>query len=122
MQLLSGRLRLEGKVAIVTGAGSSGPGFGIGKATSILFAREGARVLLVDRVAQAAEETLATIREEGGEASVFEEKRKPIMKVVSTTFRKPCCSSTYSWAPNTLAAGTSRSRSNASRSLGLPTN
>ena len=72
MQLQSGRLRLEGKVAIVTGAGSSGPGFGTGKATSILFAREGARVLLVDRVAQAAEETLATIREEGGEASVFE--------------------------------------------------
>ncbi len=39
-----GRLRLEGKVAIVTGAGSSGPGVGTGKAISILFAREGARV------------------------------------------------------------------------------
>jgi len=66
------RLRLEGKVAIVTGAGSSGPGVGTGKATSILFAREGAKVLLVDRVARHAEETLATIHEEGGEASVFE--------------------------------------------------
>jgi NAD(P)-dependent dehydrogenase (short-subunit alcohol dehydrogenase family) len=66
------RLRLEGKVAIVTGAGSSGPGTGTGKATSTLFAREGAKVLLVDRVARLAEETLATIREEGGEASVFE--------------------------------------------------
>jgi NAD(P)-dependent dehydrogenase (short-subunit alcohol dehydrogenase family) len=66
------RLRLEGKVAIVTGAGSSGPGVGTGKATSTLFAREGAKVLLVDRVARQAEETLATIREEGGEASVFE--------------------------------------------------
>jgi NAD(P)-dependent dehydrogenase (short-subunit alcohol dehydrogenase family) len=65
------RLRLEGKVAIVTGAGSSGPGVGTGKATSTLFAREGAKVLLVDRVARRAEETLATIREEGGEASVF---------------------------------------------------
>lgn len=65
-------LRLEGKVAIVTGAGSSGPGVGTGKATSTLFAREGARVLLVDRAARQAEETLATIREEGGEASVFE--------------------------------------------------
>ena len=64
--------RLEGKVALVTGAGSSGPGVGTGKATSILFAREGARVLLVDMVAKRAEETLATIREEGGEASVFE--------------------------------------------------
>ena len=66
------RLRLSGKVAIVTGAGSSGPGFGTGKATSILFAREGAKVLLVDLVASRAEETLAIIEEEGGEASVFE--------------------------------------------------
>ena len=37
--------RLDGKVSIVTGAGSSGPGVGTGKATSILFAREGAKVL-----------------------------------------------------------------------------
>ncbi len=66
------RLRLSGKVAIVTGAGSSGPGFGTGKATSILLAREGAKVLLVDAVASRAEETLAIIEEEGGEASVFE--------------------------------------------------
>ncbi len=66
------RLRLSGKVAIVTGAGSSGPGFGTGKATSILLAREGAKVLLVDVVASRAEETLAIIEEEGGEASVFE--------------------------------------------------
>ena len=57
--------RLEGKVAIVTGAGSSGPGIGTGKAISVLFAREGARVLLVDRVAKHAEETLAAIREQG---------------------------------------------------------
>jgi len=64
------RPRLEGKVAIVTGAGSSGLGIGTGKAISVLFAREGARVLLVDRVATHAEETLAAIREEGGEASV----------------------------------------------------
>jgi NAD(P)-dependent dehydrogenase (short-subunit alcohol dehydrogenase family) len=63
---------LEGKVAIVTGAGSSGPGFGTGKATAILFAREGAKVVLVDRAANRAEETLGTIRDEGGEASVFE--------------------------------------------------
>ena len=62
--------RLKGKVAIVTGAGSSGPGIGTGKAISTLFAREGASVLLVDRVAKHAEETLATIRDEGNEASV----------------------------------------------------
>lgn len=64
--------RLEGKVAIVTGAGSRGPGVGTGKAASILLAREGAKVLLVDRVAAQAEETLDTIRAENGEASVFE--------------------------------------------------
>ena len=69
---MEGRLRLQGKVAIVTGAGSSGPGIGNGKATSILFAREGARVLVVDQVVDRAEETLAMIREEGGEASVFQ--------------------------------------------------
>ena len=64
--------RLQGRVAIVTGAGSSGPGVGTGKATSILFAREGARVLLVDKSPERAGETLETIREEGGQASVFE--------------------------------------------------
>ena len=64
--------RLEGKVAIVTGAGSSGPGVGNGKAAAVLFAREGARVLLVDNVQARAEETLAIIRDEGGEADVFE--------------------------------------------------
>ena len=48
------RPRMEGKVAIVTGAGSSGEGVGNGKATSILFAREGAKVLLVDAVEERA--------------------------------------------------------------------
>ncbi len=69
--LPSGRPRLQDKVAIITGAGSSGPGLGTGKASSILFAREGARVLLVDRNPQAAEETLAAIHEEGGEGSII---------------------------------------------------
>ena len=64
--------RLQGKVAIVTGAGSRGPGVGTGKAASILFAREGAKVLLVDLDLQHAEETLSTVKEEGGEASVFQ--------------------------------------------------
>ena len=64
--------RLEGKVAIVTGAGSSGPGVGNGKATAVLFAREGAKVLLVDAFIERAEETLAMIREEEGEASAFQ--------------------------------------------------
>ena len=64
--------RMEGKVAIVTGAGSSGPGVGNGKAAAVLFAREGAKVLLVDAVRERAEETLAMIKGEGGEASVME--------------------------------------------------
>jgi NAD(P)-dependent dehydrogenase (short-subunit alcohol dehydrogenase family) len=64
--------RLKGKIAVVTGAGSRGPGVGNGKAAAILFAREGARVLCVDRVLERAEETCAVIRAEGGEASVFE--------------------------------------------------
>jgi NAD(P)-dependent dehydrogenase (short-subunit alcohol dehydrogenase family) len=63
--------RLEGKVAIVTGAGSRGPGIGNGKATAVLFAREGASVLLVDALAERAEETLALVDQEAGEASVF---------------------------------------------------
>ena len=64
----SGRGRLAGKVAIVTGAGSRGPGLGNGKAAAILFAREGARVLCVDREVERAEETVALIRAEGGQA------------------------------------------------------
>lgn len=62
------RGRLEGKVAIVTGAGSIGPGWGNGKATAVLFAREGARVVCVDINPAAAEETRAIIASEGGEA------------------------------------------------------
>jgi len=63
--------RLEGKVAVITGAGSRGPGLGNGKAAAILFAREGARVLCVDLKAENAEETAKLIAQEGGEASVF---------------------------------------------------
>jgi NAD(P)-dependent dehydrogenase (short-subunit alcohol dehydrogenase family) len=63
--------RLKDKVAIVTGAGSSGPGWGNGKAISVLFAREGAKVLAADIRQQAAEETAAIIRSEGGEALAF---------------------------------------------------
>jgi NAD(P)-dependent dehydrogenase (short-subunit alcohol dehydrogenase family) len=63
--------RVEGKVAIVTGAGSTpGPGVGTGKATAIVLAREGARVLLVDLHPERAEETRAMIADEGGAAEV----------------------------------------------------
>ena len=64
--------RLENKVAIVTGAGSRGPGIGNGRATAILFAREGARVVLVDRVQEWADQTLGMIADEHGEAFVLE--------------------------------------------------
>jgi NAD(P)-dependent dehydrogenase (short-subunit alcohol dehydrogenase family) len=64
--------RLSGKVAIVTGAGSRGPGVGNGKAAAILFAREGARVLCVDNLVERAEETCAIIAAEDGVASAFQ--------------------------------------------------
>src|SRR5207247_1141681 len=63
--------RLTGKIAIVTGAGSRGPGLGNGKAAAILFAREGARGLCVDQLKERAEETVGIIRSEGGEATAF---------------------------------------------------
>jgi len=59
--------RLKNKVAIVTGAGSSGTGWGNGKATAVLFAREGAKVMAVDRKLSAADETRRIIQEEGGD-------------------------------------------------------
>lgn len=64
--------RLDGKVAIVTGAGSRAEGIGNGRAAAVLFAREGAKVLLVDVNRAAAEATLVMIEQEGGEAAVFE--------------------------------------------------
>ena len=60
--------RLKGKVAIVFGAGSIGPGWGNGKATAVAYAREGARVYAVDRNPAAAEETVGIIRAENGAA------------------------------------------------------
>jgi NAD(P)-dependent dehydrogenase (short-subunit alcohol dehydrogenase family) len=62
--------KVDGKVAIVTGAGSSGPGLGTGKATSVLLAREGAKVILVDKFEDRARETLEMIEADGGEATI----------------------------------------------------
>ncbi len=64
--------RLEGKVAIVTGAGASGPGVGNGRAAATLFAREGAKVLLSDLAEDRAKETLELIESEGGTASTIQ--------------------------------------------------
>jgi NAD(P)-dependent dehydrogenase (short-subunit alcohol dehydrogenase family) len=63
--------RLKGKVAMVVGAGSIGPGWGNGKATAATFAREGASVFCVDRNGAAAEETVGIIKGEGGKAAAF---------------------------------------------------
>jgi len=81
-------MRLDDKVAIVVGAGSIRPGMGNGKATAILFAREGARVVAADRNLQAAEETVNIIRNEGGEAIAVQSdvtKESDAKKLIETT-------------------------------------
>jgi NAD(P)-dependent dehydrogenase (short-subunit alcohol dehydrogenase family) len=64
--------RLKDKVALVTGAGSIGSGWGNGKASAVLYAREGARILAADLNIDAAEETRAIIEEEGGTCTAFQ--------------------------------------------------
>ncbi len=63
--------RLAGKRAAIVGAGSIGEGWGNGKATAVLFARQGAKVLCVDRNEAAAAETADLIRREGGVAEIL---------------------------------------------------
>ena len=58
--------RLKEKVALVSGAGSSGPGWGNGKATAVLFARGGAKAFAADLNLDAAIETKRIIESEGG--------------------------------------------------------
>ena len=63
--------RLAGKVALVTGAGAVGPGWGNGKATAVVYGREGAKVFAVDINIEAAEETACIVESEGGEATAW---------------------------------------------------
>ena len=65
--------RVEDKVVLVMGAGSCGPGVGNGRASAIVYAREGAAVVVcVDIVRGAADETVAMIVAEGGRARAIE--------------------------------------------------
>lgn len=59
--------RLQDKVAIITGAGCVGPGWGNGRAACVRFAEEGARIFAVDLRAETVEETLSRTRDAGGE-------------------------------------------------------
>lgn len=63
--------RLQGKIAIVTGAGSVGPGWGNGRAIAYRFAQEGACVFAVDRNESAMEETVERVREAGGQITTW---------------------------------------------------
>ncbi|WP_406440656.1 SDR family oxidoreductase [Streptomyces sp. NBC_01613] len=60
--------RLAGRIAVIGGAGSVGPGWGNGRATAVIFAREGATVFLADRDKESLEVTARQVREEGGTA------------------------------------------------------
>jgi NAD(P)-dependent dehydrogenase (short-subunit alcohol dehydrogenase family) len=59
--------RLKNKIAIITGAGCVGPGWGNGRACAVLFAKEGAQIFAVDRDLAAMEETVALVKAAGGE-------------------------------------------------------
>jgi NAD(P)-dependent dehydrogenase (short-subunit alcohol dehydrogenase family) len=61
-------MKLKDRTALVFGAGSSGPGWGNGKAAAVAYAREGANVACIDLSLTAAEETAAIIAQEGGRA------------------------------------------------------
>lgn len=64
--------RVKGKAAIIFGGGQTpGETIGNGRATALLLADEGARVLVVDRDLATAEDTAAMIRERGGEGKAF---------------------------------------------------
>ena len=65
------RGRLQDKIAIVTGAGSVGPGWGNGRAAAVIFAQEGAHVFAVDQDVGAMDETVARAAEAGGTVTPF---------------------------------------------------
>jgi hypothetical protein len=62
--------RLQGKIVIVTGAGSVGPGWGNGRATCVRFAEEGAKIFAVDRNLDSTAETVERVKAAGGDIVV----------------------------------------------------
>src|SRR3954464_11074241 len=70
--MASSMLSLEGKVALITGIGTVGPGWGNGKAMAVLFARQGAKIVGADINLSAIEETRRIIEQEGGQCVVAE--------------------------------------------------
>ena len=84
--------RLKGKVALVVGAGSVGPGWGNGKATAVAFAREGARVFCADINQTAAEETAKIIADEGGDAAAH---RTDVGKAADVAALVEACTAKY---------------------------
>jgi len=84
--------RLKGKIALVVGAGSIGPGWGNGKATAVAFAREGAKIFCADINLAAAEETARIIRSEGGEAVAH---RADVSKAADVKAMIETCVSAY---------------------------
>lgn len=78
--------RFDGRVAVVFGAGSVGPGWGNGKAAAVQYARDGATVAAIDIQLAAAEETVGIIRGEGGTAQAWRcdvTRREEIVTVVA---------------------------------------
>lgn len=63
--------RLEGKVAIITGAGCVGPGWGNGRAMAVRFAQEGGKIFAVDKDMSPMKETIDLVREFGGDITPY---------------------------------------------------
>ncbi len=78
--------KLEGKVTLITGAGS-----GIGRATAVLFAQQGAKIAVADYVAEGGEETVSWIKDSGGEAIFIEgdvRKSADVQRMIKSTVDK----------------------------------
>jgi NAD(P)-dependent dehydrogenase (short-subunit alcohol dehydrogenase family) len=97
---------LEGKTALITGGGG-----GIGRATALAFAREGARVAVSDLASQAAEETVAAINRAGGQANSLtgditsaKVVQETVAKVVAAYGRLDCAFNNAGIAPQHVEA------------------